>query len=322
LKKNKLILSGLFLTTAISCSAYRPIVLNAYLNPESSTIVNYQDLDFQTALFNQYASGLTYELTLDYSSFYSNQLNAFALITPSGFENFSAWDTVTSTKATAVLDSSYRSKINNILFGRQFSRTTNKADPQYYIEFVKHPLANVNLEIKLISKIKYNVNVGSLYAAFSNNIGNNMNSFQMFISFFNGTQKLQDVLLWDTNLSAAQRDYLFNLSTVITNVDTFVINIQYVDTPPFTTQFSTWQIYELNLFTQQSQIAIPEDIDGDTFGFEFVAVEWWNILGHLQNFAWWIVNKSPVAPIFQWIDTYIISWISGLVDILVGVFDL
>jgi hypothetical protein len=79
---------------------------------------------------------------------------------------------------------------------------------------------------------------------------------------------------------------------------------------------------EFNLFTQNQEIAIPDDPSGDLFGFEFVAVEWWNFLGHLQNFAWWIVNRSPVRFVFEFIDTYIITWISGLITLLTGVFNL
>jgi len=324
LKKNKIILSGIFLTGIVSCASFKPFVLtDAYLNPIASTIVTYDDLDFQTALFNQFASGLSYELSMDYSNYYANQVNiGFAATDLTGTYVFNDWDTVTATKATAVLDDTWRTRVNRILFGRQFDRTTNKAEDDNYLEFVKWPLDSVNLEIKLTSRIKYNVNVGSVYMAFQNSIGNNIDGVFMYISFFNGTEKLQDVLLFGSNTAGSQVDYLFDLATVITGVDNFVINIQHVDTPPFTTGFSTWEINEFNLFSQQSQIAIPENTDGDRFGFEFVAVEWWNILGHLQNFAWWIVNQSPVAPIFEWLDTYIISWIVGLVDIIVGVFDL
>lgn len=322
--QNKIFATVLFLTSAVSCSSFKPtVLLEAYLNPLASTLVTYDDLDFQTALFNQFASGLNYELTLDYSTYYANQVNfAFGVVNPSGYFPFNAWDSVTPTKATAVLDSTWRTRINNVLFNRDFDRTTNKADTNYFLEFVKWPLDNVNLEIKLISKIKYSVNVGSVYMAFRNTIGNNLNGIFMYISFFNGNEKLQDVLLWSSDLAGTSVNYLFDLSTVITNVDNFVINIQHVDTPPFTTDYSTWRINEFNLFTQQSQISIPEDTDGDRFGFEFVAVEWWNFLGHLQNFAWWIVNKSPVAPVFEFIDTYIVTWISGLIDFITGVFNI
>jgi hypothetical protein len=108
----------------------------------------------------------------------------------------------------------------------------------------------------------------------------------------------------------------------VTNVKRFDLQIQWVDALPYNAGQSQIYIYEFNIFTQNQEISIPDDATGDRFGFEFVAVEWWNFLGHLQNFAWWIVNKSPVAPVFEFIDTYIVTWISGLIDFITGVFNI
>jgi hypothetical protein len=99
--------------------------------------------------------------------------------------------------------------------------------------------------------------------------------------------------------------------------------LRWVDIPPYVATADNYIVFkEFNLFTQNQEIAIPDDPSGDLFGFEFVAVEWWNFLGHLQNFAWWIVNRSPVRFVFEFIDTYIITWISGLITLLTGVFNL
>ena len=142
--------------------------------------------------------------------------------------------------------------------------------------------------------------------------------------FYNSKDELlQNVRLDDDRTNTVQRSKLYGLDTIITNVRKFTIQVQYIDIPPFTTGFPDYvEFYEFNMFTQGSQISIPSETTGDLFGFEFVAVEWWNILGHLQNFAWWIVNQSPLRPLFECLDTYIISWIRSFIDILTGVFNL
>ena len=322
--KSKLILSGLFLTGAVSCASFKPFVLtDAFVDPSSITAVDYDDLNFSYALFNQYASALSYELKMNYSNYYANQVNfGFGVANATGYYPFQDWDFVGSSQATAVLDSVWANRINSVLFNRDFDTTTREAITTYLVEFSKWPLDSVNLEISVISKIKYNVNVGSLYLAYTNNINAGMDGALLWIDFYNGNQILQNVLLSTTNNAGVPVDYLFGLGTIITGVDRFVLRVQYVDTPPFATGFSTWWLHEFNLFTQGAEISIPVDTDGDRFGFEFVAVEWWNILGHLQNFAWWIVNQSPVAPIFEWIDDYIITWVSGLITFITGIFRL
>jgi len=45
-------------------------------------------------------------------------------------------------------------------------------------------------------------------------------------------------------------------------------------------------------------------------------VEWWDILGHLNNALWWLTNESFLAPVFQWIDDYIISFIEVIFNML------
>ena len=328
MKKNKLILSGLFLTSVISCSNFRPVVLtNAYLDPAATTNVDYEDLNFQTALFNQFASGLSFTFRLNYSASTAGpEHRAFGILLSNiGF--FTGWTTITSTFSEGACVGLCKEFLIDILFGRDFDRVSKKAANFPYLQLVKYGnntnIGNdtVNLEIKIRSAITYNVNVGSVYLAQKSFINANVNGFYTWITFYRDNVVANTYML-DFDVSNTQRDRLYDLSTVLTGINGFDLWYQWIDTPPFANNVSITEIYEFNMFTQNSQISIPDDTDGNRFGFEFVAVEWWNILGHLQNFAWWIVNQSPVAPIFEWLDTYIISWIVGFVDILVGVFDL
>jgi hypothetical protein len=324
--KNKIILSGLFLTTAISCSNFRPIVLNAFLDPESTTEVTYDDINWAYALFNQYSSGLTYDLRIDYSTLDGQITGNSIRLFDNGVQTFfNDWDTITSTFSLAEnIDPFWKNAFNRILFDRIFDRTTKKAvQSNSYIQFLKWPNHDsVNITITMRSNIKYKVNIGSVFQAFKSVKGPMTESYFKYITFYNDNNKLQSFLL-DTDNTFTDRNYLYDLSTILTNVNRFELQYQFLDIPPFETSgFGVVEIWEFNLFTQQQEISIPDDTSGDIFGFEFVAVEWWDFLGHLQNFAWWIVNKSPISPLFEWIDTYVITWISGLITFLTGVFNL
>jgi hypothetical protein len=327
LKNNKFILTGLFLTSVISCSNFRPIVLSAYLDPATTTDVDYEDLNFQNALFNQYASGLSFTFRLNYSASTAGpEHRAFGILLSNiGF--FTGWTTITSTFSEGACTGLCKTSLINILFGRDFNQSTKKAAAAPYLQLVKYGnntnLGNdsVNLEIKIKSAITYNVNVGSVYLAQKSNKNANVDNFYTWITFYKDNVVANTFLL-STDTSNIQRDRVYDLSSVITGVNSFDLWYQWVDTPPFANGASITEVYEFNLFTQNSQISIPDDATGNLFGFEFVAVEWWNILGHLQNFAWWIVNQSPLRPLFEWLDTYIISWIRSFIDILTGVFNL
>jgi hypothetical protein len=329
LKKNKLILSGLFLTSAISCSAYRPIVLNAYLNPESTTEVSYDDINWSYALFNQYASGLSYTFRLNYSAITPADyplVNSSIRFVNAGLPTifFQAWDIQTTTYSEAKLNAANTQRLNQIFFDRDFNRTTKKAAYNSFLTLYRYAAFDVvNFEIIIDSRISYRVNVGSAFMAFENNyFGGGVNNFYNYIDFYNTRDELLQTYLLTTDITNTIRNYKYDLSTILTNVNRFRLKFQWVDVPPFATSDTFIYITEFNLFTQGQEINIPDEAEGNLFGFEFVAVEWWDILGHLQNFAWWIVNQSPLRPLFEWLDTYIISWIRSFIDILTGVFNL
>jgi hypothetical protein len=156
----------------------------------------------------------------------------------------------------------------------------------------------------------------------SDSFAGSVDQYFKFIEFYNSNDILLQTYLLDQDRTNINRNYLYSLASITTNVKSFNLKLQWVDTPPQATSNALIFIGEFNLFTQSQEISIPDDTDGNVFGFEFVAVEWWNFLGHLQNFAWWIVNKSPISPLFVWIDEYVITWISGLITFITGVFDL
>lgn len=325
--KNKLILSGLFLTSAISCSNFRPVVLlNAFLNPESEADVTYEDINFQNALFNQFASGLSYTIRLNYSSAAAGSDHRAFGVYVGTYEWFRDWTTITNTFSEGACVGACKSAMNQVLFNRDFDRTTKKAVSEPNIQLTKFgnnvgPNDTINLEIKIRSAITYNVNVGSIFLSDKTFINGSIDGFYSWITFYRGNQVANTFLL-NPDASNTKRDRLFNTSTILTGIDGFDLWYQWEDFPPFANNASVTQIYEFNLFTQGSQISIPDNAESDRFGFKFVAVEWWNILGHLQNFAWWIVNESPVAPVFEWIDEYVITWVSGLITFITGVFRL
>jgi len=322
LKKHKIIYTT-FLLTAISCSNFRPYVLtNAYLNPETTTEVNYDDINWSYSLFNQFASGLNYSITLSYSTLRNKLINEGIYYFENGvYYAFTEWDLVQSTVAYAYeLSPLWKSRFNKVFFDRKFDKTTKKSVDDPRLEFLKWGNEDtVNFVINIESSISYSVNIGSVFMAFQSAA---TVDYYKYLTFYNKSNILLQTFLLDTDVSSIKRNYIYELSTIVTNVNRFDLDLQWVDTPPFTTGNSYIIISEFNLFTQNQEIDIPDDTDGNVFGFEFVAVEWWNILGHLQNFAWWIVNKSPISPLFVWIDEYVITWISGLITFLTGVFNL
>jgi hypothetical protein len=326
--KNKIILSGLFLTTAISCSAYRPIVLNAFLDPSSTTEVDYDDINWSYALFNQYASGLSYDFSLSYSTRYDFAINnAIVYNDNATYFSFNEWDTIGSNQAIAInVSGVWRSRINQVFFDRSFNRTTKKANINRAFELIKFPnFDTLNWVITIRSNISYSVNIGSVFMSFESGVsgtGSQIEQYNKFITFYNKNNQVLQAVRLDTDVSRTFRNYQYNLSTIITGVNRFDLDFQWIDIPPFSSETGYIYLYEFNIFTQNQEVSIPDEAGGNRFGFEFVAVEWWNILGHLQNFIWWILNQSPIAPVFEWIDTYVITWVSGLITFITGVFRL
>ncbi len=322
MKKSKLLLLLLIIPT--SCVNFKPYVFSeAYLNPSSLTEVNYENLNFSYALFNQYASGISYKFRINFSTYHPDIDFTLGQLLNGSLTFFNNWTTKTATYIEGVPDATYTSRLNTILFGRQFNRTTKKADTNDFVIIRRRAAAqSLNYEIIMESRISYSVNIGSVYQAFVNNPGSGFEQYYKYIKFYDANDVLLQSVLLDQDASNVQRNSLYNLSTIITGVRKFSLTYQWVDIPPFGTITPDLNIYEFNIFTQNQEIYIPDNADGDLFGFEFVAVEWWNFLGHAQNFLWWVINKSPISPVFVWIDTYIITWFEGFFNFMEELFNL
>lgn len=317
----------LFLTSAVSCSNFRPLVFtDAFLNPETTTEVTFEQLNFSYALFNQYASSLRYQFRLDYSSFNNLLVNQSIQVNGiPGLNYFNEWDIVTNTFAEAlVVSEQWTQALNSILFDRSFDRVTKKATTTKELVLIKQSGVNniVNFEIRIISSIDYKVNIGSAYMAFLSFVSAGINNYFNYILFFDRNNNLLQTYLLTQDRSITNRNFSYNLSEIVTNVRKFHLLFQWNDTPPFDTGGALVAIREFNLFTQNQELDIPDDTSGDRFGFVFVAVEWWNVFGHLQNFTWWIFNQSPIAPLFEFIEEYLFTWIDGLITFIVGIFRL
>jgi len=325
--KSKIILSGLFLTGAVSCASFKPVILtNAFIDPESTTNVDSEDLNFSYALFNQYASGLDYTIRLNYSVLgNSNNVNFAVRTFYNGvYEFFQDWDIVTSTYAEAKLKAPWKNRFNDILFARNFDRVSKLANVAPTIDLFKQDIQQLYFSINITSSISYKVNIGSIFLAYLSYVDPLVDDYNMFIKFEDGNNNVLQIVRLTTNRSNTYLNQVFDMPKIITNVKSFELWVEWIDIPPFAVGLfqARTELHEFNIFTQQQEISIPDNSSGDRFGFSFVAVEWWDILGHLQNFVWWIVNQSPVAPVFEWIEDYIITWVSGLITFITGVFRL
>ena len=326
--KNKIILTGLFLTGAVSCASFKPFVLtDAYLFPESVVAnTTYDDLNWAYALFNQYASGLTYKFRLTYSNSLSaaDRNASIIYVDSTGSFFFTDFTTITSTFAEGELNAIWKSRLNKVLFDRDFDRTSKFPALNQYFIFRKFGVnENTAFSIVIDSSISYQVNIGSAYIGYLTNSNAGISNLEQYLSFYNKNDDLLQTYLLEVNPPSGSSHNLYNFSTITTNVNRFVFEIFWIDIPPYVVAPDNFYIIkEFALFTQGQEIVLPDDTSGDRFGLKFVAVEWWNILGQLQNFVWWIVNQSPIAPIFEWIDEYVITWISGLITFITGVFRL
>lgn len=321
--RNKIIYT-VTLVSLISCSNFKPYVLTqAYIVPETRTVpTTYENLNFQQALFNQYASGLEYTLRLEYTNQIPNNINFGLVYLPNAVSSipFQAWDIITPTYAEAEITGVWKQRLTQVFFDRNFDPTTKTPAtfPTMYLR--KWPGDSLNWIFKIESKISYSVNIGAVYLDYDGGINVSIDQFYIYNDFFNKNNELAQSVLLDTNRIGGSSYY--NLGNVITDINRFDLYFQMVDVPPYTTGVSDIYITEFNVFTQSSDIKIPTDPEGGLFGWVFEAVEWWDFLGHAKNIGWWIVNKSPVAPVFEFIDTYIITWISGLIDFIIGVFNI
>jgi hypothetical protein len=143
--------------------------------------------------------------------------------------------------------------------------------------------------------------------------GTNDDVFIYDIAFYNNNELLNNISFPQINDTTALNTYKAVFPITMTNVNALTFVFSMID--PTGNGNPRFTLHEFNLFAA-TEIAVPDNADDTTFGIEYIQVEWWDILGHLNNALWWLTNESFLAPVFEWIDDYIIDFIEVIFNML------
>jgi hypothetical protein len=297
------------------------------LIPETAAAVTYENIDFRYSLFNQYGSGLTYEIYFYYSTYYANVENIillYQLDSGSPVIYFNEWDYIGSTYCSAVLNSTWTYRINSVLFGRNFDDNSKKAETYPLLQF-RHGNAysSVSWALSIKSKIGFNVSIGSALLAFANTMADISANDKTYITldFFDVNDDLLNYFtLLDATTGTAANTWLYGFSNILTNVRRFDIEFRFIDTPPYITYGTTsMTIHEFNLFATNEIKVLDDPIDDAAFGTEYIACEWYDVLGHLNNFIYWLVNESFFSTLFSMLANLVVFIWDMIIDLFAGV---
>ena len=307
-----------------------PLVLNA-LDVVSTSSADYEDFNFNRAFFNQFTSLLDLTIQLDYPSGYSdaertvyeNNALCYQSANAAPLVCLTDWTRPLPNTSKAVLNSTWNQYITNSLFGRNFNTTTKKAERWPMIRLQKSILGgrtnDIILSISLQSKISYQIAPAEALMAFTFVAANPDDRLGMSWYFQNNETILGNIqtpiYIDDEPIDTVK--YVFPI--VFNSVNNFTL--YFILSNPSGIGADYVELHEFNFFAE-TPIKIPDDADEEVFGIKFTAVEWWDILGHFGNFIWWIVAKSPIAPIFIWVNDYILDWIGQTLNIFKEVFNL
>lgn len=310
-----------------------PLVLNA-LPPVSDTLADYEDFNFTRSFFNQYSSLITVDLDIFYNStltaaqkttYTTNAVKyqATSVSAPISYSGFSA-PTVSSSSSSGTLDSTWRDYFREVLFGRNFDGSTKKALQYPEIQFNKSIIGGTTVDtflaLNIRSQIKFRIYPKEMLLAFScDNGGLIANYCNFIIEFYEDTTRLGSIDSTNYTNDQALNTRKYEFPQVFNNVNNFIIQL-YIGNPSGTGSQNI-RLSEFNLFAE-TPIAIPDNAEDSVFGIRFIAVEWWDIIGHFNNFLWWIVAQSPISPFFLWINNYVLSWIEQVFTIFEEVFNL
>ena len=316
MKRNYLI--AFTLVGLISC---KQLVLGVNaLSPVSYDPAIVNDFTFTRAFFNQYSGLVSYELKLDYPpgltagqiiTFRNNAINyqASSVSTPIDFTD---WDTTNPDFATAILDDTWKGYFNEVLFSRNFVANTGKAEqfPQIRVDKV-NVIGTTNdtiLTISIRSSIRYRIAPAEMLLSWSFTEGDADDQFFYSIDFFSNEVLLNVIDFPQIGSTTSLDTYKAVYPVVITNVNEIQLNFGLAD--PTGNSNPRFTLSEFNLFAG-TEIAIPDDADNEEiFGIEYIQVEWWDILGHLNNALWWLVNESFLSPVFEWLNDYILTFVN------------
>jgi hypothetical protein len=302
----------------ISCHP-RILAINA-LSPVSYVSANVNDFTFTKAFFNQFSGLVNYDLKLSYPlglsdaqkiSYRNNALNyqASSSTPPIDFTN---WDTTNPDFATATLDTTWKGYFNSVLFSRNFDATTGKAVqfPQIRVDKINIGGTSLDTDLTLTirSAIRYRIAPAEMLLSWSFSEGTNDDVFVYGISFFSDNQLLNTIDFPQVNDTVAPDTYKAVFPITMTNVNQIQFTFTMID--PTGNGNPRFTLHEFNLFAQ-SEIAVPDNAeDEEVFGIGYIQVEWWDILGHLNNALWWLVNESFLSPIFKWLNDYILTFVN------------
>jgi hypothetical protein len=357
MNKKKFLTTSLFvLAIALTTCQLRPILNMPVsagswiyewdkLEPESvETDARYDQVNWNKALFNQYGTGLIYRVLVQHphGELVDKDILRRAFQYSENGSNYylSTGDFVYQGNLTwaAELNALWMSRVNKALFDRQFDGTTKRplTDPQINIIWERAPSVDpwdFSIYLELESRVSFNINVGAAILGFQTG-GSNYETDTPYIldqknigmRFFRDDIELQKVLLFHKNLitnpaNEPARMYLFDLPTLLTNVNRFHLCFEMRDSPPRSTAH-VWYIrfFEFNLFAT-SDIYIPDIADeDDLYGINYIAAEWWNIPAHFNNFVWWLLNESFIAPFFIFAYKFIIIPIGLFFEWIIGLF--
>jgi hypothetical protein len=316
MKKNYLI--AFTLVGLISC---QPKVLGVNgLSPVSYVASTVNDFVFTKAFFNQYSTLLNYDLKLFYpiglSSLERTEFrnNAVSYQASSGASAIylTTWDTLTGDYAETTLDNTWKGYFNNVLFARNFVGATGKAEQFPQIRVDKPSIVSTSndsdLTLTIRSAVRYRIAPAEMLLAWSFTEGNGDDIFAYGISFYSDNQLLNTIDFPQQSASVSINTYKAIFPITMTNVNALTFVFSMID--PTGNSNPRFTLHEFNLFAQ-SEIAVPDNADdNEIFGINYIQVEWWDILGHFNNALWWLVNESFLAPIFEWLNDYIIIYVN------------
>lgn len=319
-KKVLIVLTSVIMT---SCPM-RVLGINA-LEPISYAAATVDDFTFTKAFFNQYSTLLNYDLRLEYPLGIStldkqairNNAIFYQATSGSAAIYLTTWDILENDYAETSLDNTWKGYFNEVLFSRNFNSSTGKAEQYPRIGISKLNVAGTALDtditLSIKSAIRYRISPAEMLLAWSYSGGaDDVLIYQ--IDFYSNGVFLNNISFPQITATTAIETYKATFPIALTNVNELKLSFSLID--PTGNSTPSVRISEFNLFAA-TEIAVPDDADSTIFGLEYIQVEWWDILGHLNNALWWLVNESFLSPIFEWLDTYIISFFTTIFNFMV-----
>ena len=281
-------------------------VLNA-LEPISYVAASVDDFTFTKAFFNQYSTLLNYDLHLEYpfglttlqKQTFRNNAVAYQATSGSPAEWLTTWDTLETDYAETTLDNEWKGYFNEVLFSRNFVGSTGKAVEYPRIIIQKENISSTGLDsditVSIRSAIRYRIAPAEMLLALSY-VDPGDDTLIYSINFYNNGILLNNFDFPQLTATTTIDTYKAVFPIAITNVNELKLSFSLID--PTGNSSPLVALSEFNLFAA-TEIAVPDNADETIFGLEYIQVEWWDILGHMNNILWWLVNESFLSPVLE-----------------------